>query len=47
MISRTVDKLPTWAQVVLLALAIPVFAYEIAHYGFWSALLRFIFSPTL
>jgi hypothetical protein len=47
MISRAIDKLPTWVQVLLVAFAIPVSLYYIAHYGFWSFLLHLIFSPTI
>ena len=47
LISRAIDKSPTWVQFLIAALAIPAVVYEVVHYGFWLALLRFIFSPTL
>ncbi len=47
LISRTADKLPSWAQVILGVLGLVAFAYEVAHYGLWTALLRMIFSPTI
>ena len=47
MVSRSIDKLPTWVQVSLVIIAIPLSMYCIAHYGFWSFVLRMIFSPAL
>ncbi len=46
-VSRAVNKLPTWVRMLLLVLAVPVMFYEIVRYGFWTALLRLIFSPAL
>jgi hypothetical protein len=46
-ISRAVDKLPSWVQVILAVFGVIVGLYEIGHYGFWHFLLRLIFSPTL
>jgi hypothetical protein len=44
-ISRAVDKLPTWVKFIFTALAILGSMYYIARYGFFSFLLRMIFSP--
>jgi hypothetical protein len=44
-ISRQVDKLPAWAQLVLTALSVAGGIYGIAHYGFWHFMLRMILSP--
>ena len=44
---RAIDKLPAWAQTLLLILAIPLAIYETLHYGFWHFLLRVIFSPEI
>lgn len=44
-ISRTIDKLPKWAQVTIMVLAIPGSIYCIVRYGFWHFALRMIFSP--
>jgi hypothetical protein len=44
-VSRAIDKLPTWVQVIFVVIAIPVSMYSIAHYGFWSFVLHMIFSP--
>jgi hypothetical protein len=42
---KAVDKLPTWVQVILAVIAIAVSEYYIAHDGFFSFLVRMIFSP--
>jgi hypothetical protein len=47
MLARAVVKLPRWVQAALVAAAVPAFFYETLHYGFWSALIRFIFSPVI
>jgi hypothetical protein len=44
--STAIDKLPTWAQIILMVLGIITCVYGIAHYG-WSFILRMIFSPDL
>ncbi len=44
---RAIDKLPAWAQTLLLILAIPFAIYEAHHYGFWRFLFRVIFSPEI
>jgi hypothetical protein len=44
-VSKAIDKLPTWVQVTFMVIAIPVSVYYIAHYGFWSFVLHMIFSP--
>jgi hypothetical protein len=45
-VSRAIDKLPTWVQVILTLLGIVACVYGIAHYG-WSFIFRIIFSPDL
>ncbi len=44
-IDKVVDKLPTWVKLILLVLTVLLSVYCIAKYGFWSFLLRVIFSP--
>jgi hypothetical protein len=44
-ISRAIDKLPSWAKVIFYVLMIIGSVFCIAHYGFWSFLLKVIFSP--
>ena len=46
-VSRAIDKLPTWLQVILVVVAIATSVYFIAHYGFLSFLMRMIFSPDI
>jgi hypothetical protein len=46
LISKAVDKLPKWAQVTLLILAIVACVYGIAREG-WSFVWRLILSPDL
>ena len=46
-VSRAIDKLPTWGQVILVVVAIATGVYFIAHYGFLSFLMRMIFSPDI
>jgi hypothetical protein len=43
--SRAIDKLPTWAKLILGILAVLGSVYYIANYGFFTFLLRMIFSP--
>jgi hypothetical protein len=45
-ISRAIDKLPTWVQVTLMIVGIVACVYGIARYG-WSFIFRVIFSPDL
>jgi len=45
-ISRGIEKLPTWMQVVLMILAVAGIVYGVARYG-WTFLLKVIFSPDL
>jgi len=45
-ISRGIDKLPRWMQVVLMILAVAGIIYGIAREG-WIFLLKVIFSPDL
>lgn len=44
-IDKVVDKLPTWVKFILAVLIVLLSVYCIAKYGFWSFLLRVIFSP--
>jgi nitrate reductase NapE component len=44
-VGRLIDKLPRWAQLVLMAFLVMVSVYYVARYGFFSFLLRMIFSP--
>jgi hypothetical protein len=43
-VSRAMDKLPPWAQLILMACGFAAGVYGIAHYG-WIFLLKAIFSP--
>jgi hypothetical protein len=45
--SRGIDKLPSWVRVILMLIAIGASIYYVAHYGFFSFLLRMIFSPEI
>ena len=45
-ISRAIDKLPKWVQMILIILGIVTCVYGVAHYG-WSFLWRAIFNPDL
>ena len=40
-----IDKLPSWAKVIVLVVGGVCFLYSIAHYGLGATLLRVIFSP--
>ncbi len=44
-VSRAIDKVPTWAKVVLGVVAIVGSVYYVAQYGFWTFILHAIFSP--
>ncbi len=44
---RGFEKLPTWANVLLMVAVVPASAWYIAHFGFWHFILRMIFSPEL
>jgi len=46
-VSKALDKLPTWVRMIVLVTAISTSAYYIAHYGFLSFLMRMIFSPDI
>jgi hypothetical protein len=46
-ISRAIDRLPTWAQEILTVMLVIASIYSIAHYGFFSFLMHLIFSPDL
>jgi hypothetical protein len=45
-ITKSIDKLPSWAQLIFMILGIIACVYGVAHYG-WSFILRAIFSPDL
>jgi hypothetical protein len=44
-IDKVLDKLPTWVKFILVVLTAVSSVYCIAKYGFWSFLLKVIFSP--
>ena len=44
-LGKLVDKLPLWGKVIFYVLTLVLSVYCIAHYGFWSFLLKAIFSP--
>ena len=44
-IGRLIDKLPRWAQWILMLFAAVGSVYYIAHYGVLIFLLKMIFSP--
>ena len=43
--SRAVDKLPKWAKLIFYVCTILGSVYCVAHYGFFSFLLKVILSP--
>jgi predicted membrane protein len=43
-VSRAFDKLPAWAQLLLMTAGLASGVYGFAHYG-WSFVLKAIFSP--
>ena len=45
-ISKAIDRLPTWAQVILMVLGLAACVYGIAHEG-WLFIVKLIFSPDL
>jgi hypothetical protein len=45
-ISKSIDKLPTWVQLILAILGIIAGIYGIIHYG-WTFILRALFTPDL
>ena len=45
LISRALDKLPTWAKSILVVITIIGSVYCIARWGFLSFVLHVIFSP--
>jgi hypothetical protein len=45
-ISRSLEKLPGWAQLILTLLGLAAFVYGVAHYG-WTFILKAIFSPEI
>jgi hypothetical protein len=44
-IDKVVDKLPTWVKFILMVLTVLGSVYCISCYGFWSFLLKVVFSP--
>jgi type VI protein secretion system component VasF len=44
-ISKAIDRLPPWAKLIFWVFAIIAIVYSIAKYGFWTILLKAIFSP--
>ena len=47
LISRGIDKLPSWAQFILIVAGVVASVYCIAREGFFIFLLRMIFSPEI
>ena len=45
-ISRSIDKLPSWLKVVLMVLGLAAFVYGVATEG-WIFILKAIFSPEI
>jgi energy-coupling factor transporter transmembrane protein EcfT len=43
--SKAIDRLPPWAKLLFWIFAVIVIAYSIAKEGFWTILLKAIFSP--
>jgi hypothetical protein len=39
------DRLPTWAKLIVMVIGVAAGLYAIAHYGLRSLLLHTIFSP--
>ena len=46
-LDRVIDPLPTWAKGILGLLVLIGSIYCMARYGFWSFLLKVIFSPDI
>jgi hypothetical protein len=46
LISRAIDRLPKWAQWIVMVVGILCGIYGVARYGFWF-LIKAIFSPDL
>lgn len=44
--SRGYDRLPRWAQLILMTLGLAGMVYGVSHYG-WTFLLKALFSPEL
>jgi hypothetical protein len=44
-ISTAIDTLPMWTKLIFYGLTVLGSVYCIAHYGFFSFLLRVIFTP--
>jgi len=44
-IDKLTDRLPRWAKLICGVFAVLGSVYYIAHYGFFTFLLRMIFSP--
>jgi len=45
-ISRAIDRLPKWAQWIVMVIGVLCGIYGVARYGFWF-LIKAIFSPDL
>jgi hypothetical protein len=44
-ILKAIDRLPPWAKLIFWVFAVIAIVYSIAKYGFWTILLKAIFSP--
>jgi hypothetical protein len=44
-LDKLIDRLPRWAQWILMVFVAVGSVYYIAHYGFFTFLLKMIFSP--
>jgi uncharacterized membrane protein len=45
-ISKVADKMPKWAQLILVVLGLAAFVYGIVHEG-WTFFFKAIFRPEL
>jgi hypothetical protein len=45
LVSKVIDKLPTWVQAILMVLVAAGSLHYIAHYGVGHFLLHMIFGP--
>lgn len=44
-ISKALDRLPPWVKLIFWVFAVIAIVYSIEKYGFWTILLKAIFSP--
>ena len=43
---KAIDRLPPWAQTLIMVFAVPILLSGLFHYG-WTFLLKVIFSPEI